>query len=232
MNRSLVTALALCGVVAASAAAVAAPTLSFRFYEDNVLQAASSTSTSGVLQVNTSSSRFSVVGGFATGIPVLAAPSLTVQTTTISSLSSFGSGPSTIRLEYTQTEVPSASAGGLLARLANTMSANLLVNGDLIDFVTISNYANANGAAFGTTTLLAQTTFTNTGASASGIIIGNAVLPNSLFSETIVITVRFLGAGAGINANSQIVAVPEPATIGLFGMALLGLGMLRRRENV
>ena len=155
MNRSLVTALALCGVVAASAAAVAAPTLSFRFYEDGNLQAASSTSTSGVLQVNTSSSRFSVVGGFATGIPVLAAPSLTVQTTTISSLSSFGSGPSTIRLEYTQTEVPSASAGGLLARLANTMSANLLVNGDLIDFVTIGNYANANGAAFGTTTLLA-----------------------------------------------------------------------------
>lgn len=233
MNRSLVAALALCGVAAASASAVAAPTLGFRLFQDGVLLGAASTSSStGVLSNTTTTSRFSVVTALAFGAPIIAAPALDAQTTAISSLSTFGSGSSTLRLEFTQTDVPSASAGGLFARLANTLSANLLINGNLISGVTISNYADAANGQFATTTLLATSTFTAPGANASPIIIGNASLPNSLFSETIVFSVTFLGAGATLNASSQIVAVPEPATIGLFGMALLGLGMLRRRENV
>ena len=35
------------------------------------------------------------------------------------------------------------------------MAANFLVRGDFIDTITISNYANANNAQFGTSTLLA-----------------------------------------------------------------------------
>ena len=233
MNRSLVAVIALCGVAAASTSALAVPTLGFRLFQDGVLQAAATTSsTTGILQNTTTTSRFSVVTALAIGIPLIPAPALDVQSTAISSLSTFGSGSSTLRLEFTQTDVPSVSAGGLFAQLANTMSSNLLINGNLIDAVTISNFANANNVAFATTTLLATSTFSATGASSSPILIGNVSLPNSLFSETIVFTVTFLGAGATLNASSQIVAVPEPATIGLFGMALLGLGMLRRRENV
>jgi hypothetical protein len=34
-----------------------------------------------------------------------------------------------------------------------------------------------------------------------------------------------------VNASSQIVAVPEPATLGLFGLGLIGLAALRRRKE-
>ena len=232
MKRSLLAVLAICGVAATSFPAAAVPTLGFRFYEDGVLQGMLTNSTTGFLQVNSSTSNFSVVTAFATGIPIIPAPSLDAQTTSISSLTGFSGASHTLRLEFTQTDVPSSSAGGLFARLANTMSGNLLVRGDLIDSVTITNYADAANTAFAATTQLATSTFANTGASASPILVANLSLPNSLFSETVVFTTTFFGAGAVLNASSQIVAVPEPAMIGLFGLALLGLGMLRRREDV
>ena len=167
MKRSFLAVLAVCGVALASVPAVAAPTLGFRIFEDGVLQGALTTSSmSGTLLVNSSTSRFSVVTALAIGIPVIAAPSLDVQTTNISSLSTFGAGSHTLRLEFTQTDVPSASAGGLFARLASTLSANLLVRGDLIDAVTISNFADAANVAFATTTQLATATFSPTGANA------------------------------------------------------------------
>jgi hypothetical protein len=111
-----------------------------------------SVSTTGVLSGSFSTPSFTIVTGLATGIPVIAAPSLAAQTTSISSNTNFVGGPHTIRVEFTQTDVPSLSAGGLAAQLASTLTANLLVNGNLIESVTISNYANANNTAFGTTT--------------------------------------------------------------------------------
>lgn len=231
MKRSLMAALALFGVAAASASALAEPVLGFRFFEDNVLQASASTSsTNGQLLVNTQTTNFSVVSAIATGIPILQAPSMAVQTTSISSVGAF-SGAHTLRLEFTQTDVPSSSAGGLFAQLASTMTSNFLANGNLIDAIAISNYANANNTTFGTETLLAQSTFANAGASASPLMITSLSLPNLLFSETMVFEVTFRGGGAALQASSQIVAVPEPASFALFGAALLGLGMVRRRNN-
>ena len=231
MNKIMAAAVAILGFAAVSSAAIAAPTLGFRVFEDGVMQGAVITSGTGLLNTSLSTPSFSVVTGTAVGIPVVAAPALGAQSTNVSSTSSFGAGPHTIRIEFTQTDVPSASAGGLFAQLLSTMTANFLVRGDFIDTITISNYANANNAQFGQSTLLATQTFSATGASSSPPIIGNVSLPNSLFSETIVFSAIFLAGGAALQASSQIVAVPEPATLGLFGLGLLGLGLLRRSRQ-
>lgn len=229
--RKLLLATAAILAIGAASQAQAAPELSARVFQDGIIgNALTQTSANGYLYVTGSTSNFSIVTANAYGVPVVPMPALDVQTASISSMGSF-IGSHTITFEITQTGLDSSTAGSPLASLISTFTTNSLINGALISSVTLSNYVDANNNAFATSQLLASRTYTDGVTHASGPILGNATLPNSLFSETVVITATFTGSGATLNASSQIVAVPEPASIALFGAGLLGLGLAYRRRE-
>lgn len=229
MRKFLFAALGLFGLGVASVAQ-AAPALSFRVYDDNTLVSGLSTSSStGSLAAGGTTPHFNVTAN-AAGTPLIPAPSLLAQTTIISAGDNF-SGTHTIRVEFTQTGLDSATAGGLLAQFASTFTANFLVNGQDVTSVTLSSYVDNGNAAFGRGTLLATQAYTSGPTNASPELFANVPLTNALFSETVVITATFTNSFAGLNTNAQIIRVPEPASLAILGSALLGLGLVRRRKG-
>lgn len=225
MRRFLIAAVALLGLAAIATETRAAPMLSYRVFEDGILKDTGNAA-AGWLNAagNTGLFHWSIS---AFGTPLVDAPGLGTQTTSISS-PGFTQAHS-IRIEVTQTDLPSASAtgGGLLAQLANSFTANFLIGGAALDSVSIANYVDENNAAFGRSQLMASAAFDASGPHAAGSVLAEVMLPNTLFSETMVFEATFTGGPSQLHTSSQI-TVPEPASFALFGLGLIGLGAARR----
>lgn len=228
MNKILAAGIGLLGLAALSTAQ-AAPSLSVQVFEDDALIAGlSQTSVTGSVFSAGATPNFSITAS-AQGAPLVAQPSLLAQTTSISATNFVGTH--TIRIEFTQTGLSSETAGGLFASLASTFTSNFLVNGALIEELTLTNYVSADNVAFGRDESIATQTWTSGPTNSTPAIVANVELPNELFSETVVISATFTGGAAGLQATSQIVKVPEPASLALFGTALLGMGLVRQARR-
>ncbi|MBP0447819.1 PEP-CTERM sorting domain-containing protein [Roseomonas sp. SSH11] len=115
--------------------------------------------------------------------------------------------------------------------LASTVNFPAIAdNGATQATATYSYYLDNGNAEFGTAQQIGTEAFAYNGIltsaqSSNQLVSAN---PDGSFSLTSMLVLSGIDLGRGFSANAVVSAVPEPASLALLGMGLLGLGLTRR----
>jgi hypothetical protein len=167
-----------------------------------------------------SDGNFSSISVSALGIPTIPTPDL--SSTTINAKTN--GNAATLTVLVSQTDVTS------LSKLLSTFTFNALQG--LNSSAVMTNFISTTNSPFAMTTQIASAALSPTVGSA-GPILEPGAIPTGLFSETMEYVITY-GSGHGVQSTSltsQIVDAPEPISAAMFGVGLLGLGMVRRARK-
>jgi len=221
MKKLLLAAVAGAALLS-TGAANATPLLSIEVFDGATLIASSLNVPGGVNNAinNISDANFSSISASALGIPIIPSPDL--SSTTINAKTN--GGAATLTVLISQTNVTA------LSQLLSTFTFNALIGTN--SSAALSNWIDAGNTAFALTTQIASATLTPTVGSA-GPFLESGLPPSGLFSETERYVITY-GAGHGIQSTSltsQIVDAPEPTSVALLGVGMIGMGAIARRRR-